>query len=77
MEFEVSTPNPHLTALNPHLDTNAYPVMFTNVTWSRNMFSCDKQGIASRLEAIAIRLEVIASRFLLLLGWSPRPSPNL
>eukprot|EP00913_Durusdinium_trenchii_P004838 g4493.t1 len=26
----VSTPNPHLTALNPHLDTNAYPVMFTN-----------------------------------------------
>ena len=29
----VSTPNPHLTALNPHLDVAAYPVMFTNVTW--------------------------------------------
>jgi len=26
----VSTPNPHLTALNPHLDVVAYPVMFTN-----------------------------------------------
>lgn len=26
----VSTPNPHLTALNPHLDVQAYPVMFTN-----------------------------------------------
>lgn len=26
----VSTPNPHLTALNPHLDVAAYPVMFTN-----------------------------------------------
>eukprot|EP00931_Biecheleriopsis_adriatica_P028174 TRINITY_DN16844_c0_g1_i1.p1 TRINITY_DN16844_c0_g1~~TRINITY_DN16844_c0_g1_i1.p1 ORF type:complete len:821 (+),score=197.48 TRINITY_DN16844_c0_g1_i1:110-2572(+) len=26
----LSTPNPHLTSLNPHLDITAYPVMFTN-----------------------------------------------
>lgn len=25
-----TTPNPHLTALNPHLDTNGYPVLFGN-----------------------------------------------
>ncbi|CAJ1385887.1 unnamed protein product [Effrenium voratum] len=25
-----STPNPHLTALNPHLEVSNYPVMFTN-----------------------------------------------
>ncbi len=33
----VSTPNPHLTALNPHLDVAAYPVMFTNVTWRKEI----------------------------------------
>jgi len=26
----VSTPNPNLRALNPHLDTNAYPILFVN-----------------------------------------------
>jgi len=37
----VSTPNPHLTTLNPHLDVSAYPVMFTNeLTCSSHRAMC-------------------------------------
>lgn len=42
----VSTPNPHLTALNPHLDVVAYPVMFTNeLTCSAQRAMC--AGVSS------------------------------
>ena len=40
----VSTPNPHLTALNPHLDVTAYPVMFTNVPWKLGFFPVEMRG---------------------------------
>ncbi|CAE7448881.1 ppsA [Symbiodinium sp. KB8] len=40
----VSTPNPHLTTLNPHLDVSAYPVMFTNAPWTG--FSAGKDRVA-------------------------------
>mmetsp|Transcript_12481 Transcript_12481/g.35540 ORF Transcript_12481/g.35540 Transcript_12481/m.35540 type:complete len:830 (-) Transcript_12481:158-2647(-) len=30
LQHGVASPNPHLRALNPHLDVNAYPVLFVN-----------------------------------------------
>jgi len=30
LNWGFATPNPHIRALNPHLDTNGYPVLFNN-----------------------------------------------